>query len=252
VGHGALTDELFEVDPRGFVSARDRLVKQLRADGKRDDAAAVRALRRPSVAAWALNQVARHNRAMVDALLTAIDQARTAQDDVLAGGDREGLRAALAERRHALHEVLEQARAVIERSQRSADTAARDIESALQGQLTPAFVETLRRGTLVDLVDGGADDEDDLSALLAASAGSTPQPRESGAAVARREKLAREIEALEADVDVAASTLSRANEAVEESERAADDARRARDGAQQNYDRAMKALDRARAKLDGS
>ena len=252
MGNSALTDELFEADPRGFVAARDRLVKLLRAEGKRDDAAAVRALRRPSVAAWALNQVARHDGAVVETLLTTIDEARVAHDHVLAGGDPDGLRAALADRRRALHEVVDRARTVIERSERSGDAAARDIESALQGQLTASFVETLRRGELVDLDDGDEDDGDGLGALLSVSVAAAAQPRESAAVAARREEWARAVDTLEAEVEVASSNLTQANDLVDERERAVDDACRARDDAQQRLDRARSALDRARAKLEGA
>ncbi|MDP8988077.1 MAG: hypothetical protein M3N11_06985, partial [Actinomycetota bacterium] len=52
-------DQLYELEPRHFVAARDRLVRELRAAGERQAAAAVKGLRRPTVVAWALNQVAR-------------------------------------------------------------------------------------------------------------------------------------------------------------------------------------------------
>ena len=52
-------DELFDLPPTEFIAARDALAKQLKADGDAGAAAEVKALRRPSVAAWAVNQVAR-------------------------------------------------------------------------------------------------------------------------------------------------------------------------------------------------
>jgi hypothetical protein len=53
-------------------------VKQLRATGRRDDAAAVAALRRPSPAAWALNLAARRAPDDVAAVLAAGDDLRAA------------------------------------------------------------------------------------------------------------------------------------------------------------------------------
>ena len=44
--------------PAEFVAARNALAKKLKADGHRDEAAAVAALRRPTVPDWALNSVA--------------------------------------------------------------------------------------------------------------------------------------------------------------------------------------------------
>jgi hypothetical protein len=52
-------DALYLDDPDGFTAARDALAKRLRAAGRKDEAAAVKGLRRPTVAAWAVNRVAR-------------------------------------------------------------------------------------------------------------------------------------------------------------------------------------------------
>ena len=49
---------LFRVEPSSFVSERDTLVKQLKADARDDDAAVVKALRKPTAVVWALNQLA--------------------------------------------------------------------------------------------------------------------------------------------------------------------------------------------------
>src|SRR4051812_46344024 len=107
-------DALFEEDPKTFVAARDQLTKELRAGGQPDDAARVRSLRRPSVSAWALIQIARRDASTIERLLETVERARGAQDEVLAGADRETLRDALTERRHALAAVMDAARVVIE------------------------------------------------------------------------------------------------------------------------------------------
>src|ERR671929_31286 len=56
---GDAADDLYGLPLDAFVPERDALAKRLRADNRREDAAAVRALRKPSVAAWAANQVLR-------------------------------------------------------------------------------------------------------------------------------------------------------------------------------------------------
>lgn len=245
-----LTDELFEADPKQFVGARDRLAKELRAEGRREDAESVKRLRRPSVSAWALNGVARHHPAAVAKLLTTVEDARAAQDEVLSGGDREALRRALADRRHALHGVLDEARKILDGSGRSPDAATREIEAFLQGTLTPTSIDALRRGELTDLGSAGEDDADELSALLAASVPDTPAPHESAATRARRQKRAAEVERLETELDEAAAALSTAEDAVGERERDLRAAARARDDAQRRVDDAQHALDRARAELE--
>jgi hypothetical protein len=50
---------LYQLPVAEFVAARDQLVRQLRAAGDREAARRVAALRRPSISAWAANQLAR-------------------------------------------------------------------------------------------------------------------------------------------------------------------------------------------------
>ena len=64
-------DALYGLPLDAFVPERDALAKRLRADKRREDADAVKALRKPSVAAWAANQVLRSQPGQRDALLTA-------------------------------------------------------------------------------------------------------------------------------------------------------------------------------------
>jgi hypothetical protein len=91
-------DELFDLDPGAFVAARDRVAKQLKADGDGDVAASVKALRRPSVGAWAVNQVARRQPDLVAAVVDAGRALAAALD----AGDRAGLRLATRARRDAV------------------------------------------------------------------------------------------------------------------------------------------------------
>ena len=50
--------ELFRVPPEDFIGERDALVQRLRAEGRDEDATAVKALRKPTTVVWALNQLA--------------------------------------------------------------------------------------------------------------------------------------------------------------------------------------------------
>jgi len=92
-------DELYGLLPGEFTSARDEHVKALRADGERDAAAAVKALRKPTVAAWALNQLSRARKKDLDALLSAGEKLRAAQEELLGGGDRSAFQKAAAKER---------------------------------------------------------------------------------------------------------------------------------------------------------
>ncbi len=82
-----------------FVPARDALARELRKAGDRPAAVAVRDLRRPTVTAWALNQVARRQPDDVAALLEAAEAVGAAQAAAVSSGTPEALRAATRRRR---------------------------------------------------------------------------------------------------------------------------------------------------------
>jgi hypothetical protein len=65
------TDALFRLDPKDFVAARNALGKALKKEGRKDDAARVAALTKPTPAAFAVNRIAHVSRAEIDALLDA-------------------------------------------------------------------------------------------------------------------------------------------------------------------------------------
>ncbi|HEX6459560.1 MAG TPA: hypothetical protein VF032_11635, partial [Thermoleophilaceae bacterium] len=56
-------DALYGLPLEEFTPRRDELSKELRAAGSRDAAAWVKALRKPTAAAWLVNQLARTQRA---------------------------------------------------------------------------------------------------------------------------------------------------------------------------------------------
>ena len=72
------------------------------------------ALRKPSVAAWAVNQLVRTQRKAMDELFEAGDALRAAHDQVLAGrGDAGSLRAAVARERAAVDALTGAARGLL-------------------------------------------------------------------------------------------------------------------------------------------
>ena len=107
-----LGDELFACPPSQFVQARNALVRRLRASGDREAAEEVTRLRRPTPSVWALNQVARQQSALVDALGEAGDRLRAATEDALAG-DSSTLRPAQDAARAAVDVVVEAAEALL-------------------------------------------------------------------------------------------------------------------------------------------
>jgi hypothetical protein len=95
-------EDLADVPPEDFVAARDAIAKQLKSDGKADEATEVKKLRKPTVTRWVADQVLRHHASDVDALRRALTRVAAAQEAAITRGDREALTEATAERRDAM------------------------------------------------------------------------------------------------------------------------------------------------------
>jgi hypothetical protein len=107
-------DDLYGLPLERFVPERTALARELRSAGRREDAGEVAALRKPSVAAWAVNQLVRTQRRSVGELFEAGDALRAAHDEVLAGrGDADSLRTAVARERAAVDELAKAARGLL-------------------------------------------------------------------------------------------------------------------------------------------
>jgi hypothetical protein len=97
-----------------FVPERDALVKELRKEGRREQAAEVAALRKPSVAAWAVNQLVRTQSHSLAELLDAGDALQHAQSLLLSGrGNGASLRDALTRERDAVDQLVDKARGLL-------------------------------------------------------------------------------------------------------------------------------------------
>src|SRR4051794_21531534 len=107
-------DALYGLTLDAFVPERDALAKRLRAGGDRAAADEVKALRKPSVAAWAVNQTVRSQPKAARALWDAGDALIAAQDELLGGsGDAAALRAAIEGERTAVDALVEAARGLL-------------------------------------------------------------------------------------------------------------------------------------------
>ncbi len=106
--------DLFGLPLEHFVSERTALAKALRAAGEQDRAAEVAKLRKPSVAAWAVNQMVRTQQATVGELLVAGDRVHRAQSELLTGrGDTRALQDAAQRERAAADELTDTARGLL-------------------------------------------------------------------------------------------------------------------------------------------
>lgn len=119
--------DLYAVSLDEFTAQRNALAKELRGDGKHDEAAEVAKLRKPSAAAWAVNQLTRQAKQEMRALFKAGDALQRAQADLLSGkGEAEALRPAVDTERQAVDALADRAEDLLpgagSRRQQIADT----------------------------------------------------------------------------------------------------------------------------------
>jgi hypothetical protein len=138
-------DRLYGLPLDAFVGERDALAKELRAAGRRDEAAAVKALKKPSVAAWAVNQALRTQGKAARELWQAGDALAAAQEKILAGeGSGADLRAATERERAAVEPLVD---------------AARGLLTASGGDLSETTIERVRQTLQAGAIDPEAREE---------------------------------------------------------------------------------------------
>src|SRR3712207_882140 len=107
-------DALYALPLEQFVPERTLLAKALRAEGDKDGAAEVAKLAKPSVAAWAVNQVVRTQPSLAAELWAAGDDVLDAQARVVGGGGGgDELREAMQRERKALDPLADAARGLM-------------------------------------------------------------------------------------------------------------------------------------------
>jgi hypothetical protein len=209
------------------------LVKELRGEGKRDEAEAVQKLSRPNLGAWALNGLARAKPEVVRRLTGAGERLRRAQSGE---GD---VRAAVEEERRALEAGTSAARDILTTAGRNPTEAVlHTIRTTLRAAAAdPDAASALEQGRLT-----GALEPPDLSSLLANVAPRPPTAR----AAARKEGARRDDRAqARRRLDEA---KARAEEQRAEARKAADEERRAL----REWERAQKRAQAARERAEGA
>jgi hypothetical protein len=223
-------DELYELEPGRFVAARDQLVRQLRVAGDREAAVAVKSLRRPTVVAWALNQVARAHPEEVAELIDAGAAVRRAQAEAMGGGASGELREATRRRRQ-VASTLARAAADLAGAAHH-DEAVATIDAA---SFDPEVADLLRRGRLTK----------ELPPPSGFGVAAMPGPPEAPAAPeppADLEPLRRAVAHSEDAVAAAEDEVRRTDEALARARAGVDAARAALEAAVEDRDQARAAL----------
>ena len=139
-------EELYGLLPEEFMAARTAAVKAARDDGDRDLAKAIQTLRRPTVAAWSVNLLARRRAELVEQVVSLGGSLREAQA-MLQG---QALRDLTRQRRQLVAAVTQEVRALAAaEGQKLSDAAVRQVEETLQAAMAdPAAAEAVRSGLL--------------------------------------------------------------------------------------------------------
>jgi hypothetical protein len=99
-------DALFKLPLSEFIGARNDLATRLKRDGRADDASLIKTLAKPSISAWAVNQLYWKHREPFDRLLVTSQRFRQAQTSST-GARIADLRESIESRGEALSDLLE-------------------------------------------------------------------------------------------------------------------------------------------------
>jgi hypothetical protein len=140
---------LYREPVQGFIAARNSLVKALVEAGRSEEAARVKALRKPAVPAWALDQLADRDPDGIRSLFDAGAEVKAAQQAALSS-DRHAdrLREATASRRRAVDRLSAIAADVLVQAGHGAASHTADIRATLEAaSVDPDAAQRLRAGT---------------------------------------------------------------------------------------------------------
>ena len=242
-------DRLYALEPGAFVPERERLVRELRDEGRREEAQEVKRLRKPTVPAWVINQLARQERREIDLLLDAGHRLREAQKGLLAGEDRRSLDEARQTERDALEKLRRAAGRILAEGGRGSDVTLNRIMSSLAAAaVSSEGRELLARGRLSEELDPAGFEALDPLAGKASAPRASPRRRKPEAdrkrieearnrlreARERAKTAEKDLRAAERAAEKARRDLARAEEGTRKSETAAAEARSAVEQAEQD------------------
>ncbi|AYA25636.1 hypothetical protein SAMN02745947_01933 [Rhodococcus rhodochrous J3] len=248
----SVADALYGLDPGDFVAARTEFAAQAREAGDRELTAAIGRLRKPTVAAWMVNLLARERADELAALLDIGSALRTAQRRLSGSEMRK-----LSEQRRRVVAALERdaGRLAADRGRTVSESALREVGRTLNAALSdPDIGEQVRQGRLDAIVEsdgfgdlsampltvirGGSDEKDEDDRTATDKAG-----RKSRGERGPTEREKAEQAARDAEIDEAAAALDSAHSAAEE-------AREAASAAEQELARHEEEVAELRAKLE--
>jgi hypothetical protein len=142
-------DRLYQLPLNEFTSAREELARRLRAQGELERAQEIKTMRKPTVAVWLVNQLARERPLDVQRLLRAGESLTKSQVKAAAGKSSQFSDARRDEHR-ALEQLAKAASEIAERAGIGSPALAKATETLRAASLSTEGRELLRRGRLTE------------------------------------------------------------------------------------------------------
>lgn len=217
-------DRLYELPLGEFTAARNALAKEL-ADPE------LRKLKKPTVPAWAVNQLARQREVDMRRLLRAGEALENAQREAVAGGDQKAFESARRDEREAVRKLRAEAAALLRANGHPASDAnlERIARTLHAGAATEEGRAALREGRLTEELEPRG---------FEAFAGVSPAPA--------RKRPGGERAPARRRVD---PRLRKAREEAKEARRASDEAERTAEKARRAAERARERAERLAARV---
>ena len=222
-----IADELYALPQEDFTPARDAKAKELKAE--KELAAAVKQLKKPSVAAWVVNLFVRREAEQVEQVIAVGQALREAQE----GMDGAELRALTKQRRQLTSAVTQQARSLAkDEGLKVTQTVADQVEATLTAaMLDPECARAVRSGLLTSALSSTGVDTTDVASAVAVpealgfaatptTAGEEPAPPDlhvvpGDEGARKRDEAETALAAAQETVDQAESALAEADRTVQ-------------------------------------
>ena len=226
---GSEGDRLYGLPLEEFTKARDELAARLRKAGDKSEAATVKALKKPTIPAWAVNQLSRRSSDTIDELISSADRLRKAQQELLHGGPAQAVWEATLAEREALGKLTEDAQRILGDAGHAATRATLDkiSDTLAAAAADPSGRALLRRGIITsemhragfgDLFAGEAGEARALRAVPPAK----DKPKGEKRPTAKGGTTAKAVLEAERDAARASKEAVRAGEEADKAERASD------------------------------
>jgi hypothetical protein len=245
-------DRLYGLPLAEFTGARNELARELLKAGEREAADEVKALRKPSLSAWTVNQLARKERLQVRSLMTAGERLRDAQANLLRGGSRDELQEAVQRQREVVGALLDSAKEVLRSTGHPATDGTleriRETLTAVAGHAEG--MKLVEEGRL----SGDLDPAGFGPATDAPSAGKKTAPvrQQESERKKQSDEAKQEVDRLRAEVAERKARARQATSEARETARAAEAARKAAEKEEAELERLTESLEAAKEALERS